>query len=109
MDAENAAVVTNIGYLVRMSAPPHDVVLSRRTIDETDHAILELLARRRAIVKDLFAKKRTLGLPLSDPEREAALLEERQAFGRTLGVPAELVEAIFRSILADSHKIDASS
>lgn len=107
MYAENAAGLPKLGYLAPMSAPP-EVVLSRRTIDEIDHALLELLARRRTIVRDLFAKKRALGLPLSDPEREAQLIEERRAHGATLGVPAEFVEVIFRSILADSHKIDAT-
>ena len=90
-----------------MIVPAPDVVSSRRTIDEIDHALVELLARRRAVVKDLFAKKRALGLPLRDPTREAELLEKRRNQALSLGVPPEFVEAIFRRVLEDSHTIDA--
>ncbi len=86
--------------------PPAEVALSRQTIDEIDHALIELLARRRAIVRDLFVKKRALGLPLVDPRRETELLDERRKYGRALGVSPELVEGIFRGILDDSHSID---
>lgn len=89
-----------------MAEPPHEVVSSRRIIDELDHSIIELLARRRAVVKDLFAKKRALGLPLVDPVREAEILVERGAYGRALGVSPEFVDAIFRKVLEDSHFLD---
>ncbi|HRI63808.1 MAG TPA: chorismate mutase [Polyangium sp.] len=91
-----------------MTEPAAEVVSSRRTIDEIDHALVELLARRRAVVKDLFAKKRVLGLPLIDPLREAALLEVRRGQAQSLGVPAEFVEDIFRRILEDSHGLDVA-
>jgi len=103
-----AAEHPDIGYLRPMAAPPHEVVLSRRTIDEIDHQIIELLARRREIVRELFTKKRALGLPLVDPTRESELLEERAAYARSLGFPPEIVEVVFREVLADSHTIDVA-
>jgi chorismate mutase len=109
MNMESAAPETNIGYRWLMAALPEEIVLSRRTIDELDHSIVELLARRRAIVKELFAKKRALGLPFVDPVREAELIAERSAYGRELGIPHEFVEAIFRKILEDSHTLDVAS
>jgi chorismate mutase / prephenate dehydrogenase len=67
-----------------------------------------LLARRRAVVKDLFAKKLALGLPLIDPSRESELFEVRRRQAQSLGVPPEFVEAIFRRILEDSHGLDGA-
>lgn len=90
-----------------MALPAPEVVSSRRTIDEIDQALVELLARRRAVVKELFAKKRALGLPLFDALREAELLEARRRQALSLGVAPEFVEAIFRRVLDDSHMIDA--
>ncbi|MRG92407.1 chorismate mutase [Polyangium spumosum] len=76
---------------------------TRTALDELDHELLDLVARRRALVSALFVKKRALGLPLVDPVREAELLAERRAYAERLGVPAELAGAIFRAILEDSH------
>lgn len=91
-----------------MAELPHEIVLSRQLIDELDHSILELLARRRVVVKELFAKKRALGLPLIDPTRESELIAERAAHGSALGVAPGFVEAIFRKILEDSHTLDVA-
>ncbi len=90
-----------------MSVTPVEVALARGIIDDIDHAIIELLARRRAVVKGLFAKKHALGLPVVDSAREAELVADRCAYGRSLGVSPEFVDAVFRKVLADSHAIDA--
>src|SRR3954463_9353932 len=86
-----------------MAEAPPDVALARAAIDEVDHALIELCARRRSIVLALFARKRELGLPLIDPAREADLIDDRRAFAARIGVPADLVERIFRALLDDSH------
>lgn len=86
-----------------MSAPPPEIQASRAAIDALDHALVELLARRRALVATIFEAKRALALPLVDPAREEALLEDRRAQAAALGVPPELAEAIFRLVLEDSH------
>ena len=101
--------MVNIGYRRRMAVPPVEVALSRGIIDDIDHAILELLARRRAVVKSLFAKKQALGVPLLDPKRESELIAERCAYARSLGVSPEFVEVIFRKVLDDSHAIDVAA
>jgi len=87
-----------------MSSVPPEIAAARASLDEIDHALLELVARRRSLVAALFETKRALGLPLVDPAREEALLAERRAFGEKLAVPPELVEQIFRAILEDSHR-----
>jgi chorismate mutase/prephenate dehydrogenase len=86
-----------------MTAPPGEVVAARVAIDEIDHAIVDLLARRRALVAELFSSKRALGLPLYDAARESALLEERRNYAERLGVPSKLVDVLFAAVLEDSH------
>lgn len=83
--------------------PPAEVNETRRALDELDHALLELVARRRALVGALFSKKRALGLPRVDPAREAELLADRRAYAERLDIPPELAEVIFRAILEDGH------
>ncbi len=89
-----------------MAVLPVEVALSRGIIDDIDHALLELLARRRAVVKSLFAKKKALGVPLVDLDRESEIIAERCAYARLLGVSPEFVEGIFRKVLEDSHSIE---
>ena len=45
----------------------------RREIDELDRQLFSLLARRMAVVRDIGGMKRSQGLPISDPVREALL------------------------------------
>jgi chorismate mutase-like protein len=86
------------------AAPPAVLASMRASIDAVDHALLELLARRRAIVAELFAHKQRLGLPLVDPAREAQLHAERAAFAEQHGVPAALAGRVMRAILDASHE-----
>lgn len=80
------------------------VLLEKRArIDALDRALLEIVARRRALVGELFEAKRRHNLPLIDPAREGALLTERRASAERLGVPPDLAERIFQAILDASH------
>jgi chorismate mutase / prephenate dehydrogenase len=87
-------------------APPAAPVLAsmRASIDAVDHALVELLARRRGLVVETFEHKQRLGLPLLDLGREAQLLAERAAFGWERGVPPDLVTRVMQAILHASHQ-----
>jgi chorismate mutase/prephenate dehydrogenase len=76
----------------------------RASIDELDHALVELLARRRALVAEVLAHKQRTGLPLLDPAREAHLLAERAAFAEAHGVPGDLAARVMTDILDSSHE-----
>ena len=84
-----------------MPEPP-TVASHRAAIDALDHALLELLVERRAVVGELFALKQREGLPLVDPDREAELLAERETYATARGLPAGLAGSLFRSVLAAS-------
>ncbi len=62
-------------------ADPGDPVVARlrAAIDSEDRAVLDALNRRIELVHELHRHKRNLGYPLSDPGREAAMLDELRA------------------------------
>ncbi|MEZ4300179.1 MAG: chorismate mutase [Polyangiaceae bacterium] len=84
-------------------APAGTLASMRAAIDAEDRALIELLARRRALVRELFEWKLRHGLPLIDPAREALLLADRAALAEERGLPASLVERVLRTILDASH------
>lgn len=75
----------------------------REKIDQVDHALLDLLAQRLALVAEVGKIKHQHGLPVYAPEREAAMIEARRQDADKLGVPADLVEDILRRIMRESY------
>lgn len=79
----------------------------RARIDATDRELLDVIARRMALVRDIGALKREQGLRIRDAAREAAILENRVATATALGLPAGDMESLFRVLLRSSR--DAQS
>ena len=52
----------------------------RREIDELDRQLFSLLARRMTIVREIGGVKRSQGLPVGDPVREALLKVKLKKF-----------------------------
>lgn len=88
-----------------MSRTDFDVYLSetRERLDTLDRALLQLLADRRAVVRELFQQKAAVHMPLIDPDREKALLAERATWGAALNLPTECVATVMEAILEMSH------
>jgi len=80
----------------------------RAQIDDLDHELVQLLARRMAVVSQLSAVKRNEGMRVRDPERERSLLEDRSQLGAALGLPRELVESLFRVVMRASREYQSS-
>jgi chorismate mutase len=74
-------------------------VNSRDQIDRIDDAIVDLLARRAAIVAELWERKRAAGVAIRDPERERAIVERLRARASAAGLDPEAVEGVFRGII----------
>ena len=47
----------------------------RHRIEEIDRAVLNLICRRTTLAGEIGRVKKRLGLPISDPSRETAILE----------------------------------
>jgi chorismate mutase/prephenate dehydrogenase len=89
------------------SSPPSLAALRAR-IDQLDHEIIELLARRMEVVSELSGVKRAEGLKVRDPERERVILEDRAQTGERRGLSRELIESTFRVIMRGSREHQAS-
>jgi chorismate mutase / prephenate dehydrogenase len=88
-----------------MVEPTYGVGAQRAAIDEVDGALLTLVAQRRCLVSELFRHKRSMGLPLIDPVREAELLTQWRATAQRVDVPQSLAEDLLRVLLEDSHAL----
>lgn len=87
-----------------------DVTLAalREDVERVDREIVSLLARRLRLARELGALKRAAGLPLLDPQREAAIVRRAAEAAATHGVPAEPVRAIFWQIIGLCRTAQAS-
>ena len=85
---------------------PIDVETARRTIDDVDREVLQLLARRFAAVRSIAAAKRDdTGRPFLDAERERRILERWVAEARTLDLPVPLAREVLREVLRYSRRV----
>ncbi|MBK9794962.1 MAG: prephenate dehydrogenase/arogenate dehydrogenase family protein [Holophagaceae bacterium] len=75
----------------------------RDHIDALDQELVALLARRTELVLRAGRAKAEMGLPIHDPEREAAQLQARREWAADSGLDAQGVEEVFRSVLRASR------
>jgi chorismate mutase / prephenate dehydrogenase len=89
-------------------ATPDALALLRGQIDQLDRQVLELLARRMDVVKQVASVKRAEGVQIRDFERERELLDERRRCAEQLGLPPGPVESIYRQIMLASRDYQAA-
>lgn len=71
----------------------------RAAIDATDEQVLELLAQRGRLVREIWKLKQQEGMERLDVARETAVLVRLSARGASLGLNPADVEHIWREIL----------
>lgn len=71
----------------------------RAALDGVDDALIAALACRAALVREIWARKDTHGLPRLDPARERALKDRLLRQAVELGLSAEAVEAILAHVV----------
>ncbi|WP_375751213.1 bifunctional chorismate mutase/prephenate dehydrogenase [Vibrio sp. HN007] len=81
----------------------------RDQIDEVDKQMVELLARRLALVEKVGEVKSEYGLPIYAPDREAAMLASRREEAAKKGVPPQLIEDILRRTMRESYASEKDS
>jgi chorismate mutase/prephenate dehydratase len=73
---------------------------ARRRIDTLDDEILDLLARRAGVARDIAEAKRAAAMPVfHDPERERRVLERLVEKGGAR-FPADAIRAVFREVMS---------
>lgn len=87
-----------------LGQPPPALQEVREHIDELDRELIALLQRRCELSARAGHAKRAVGAPVLDPGREAELIEKRGRWAEQGGLPADVVQAVFRQILAMSRR-----
>lgn len=77
-------------------------------IDALDRELLQLAARRMALVGEIAEYKRRHGVRIRDPRREREVLEDRVRRAEALGLPRDEIESIFRLLLRASRDHQAA-
>jgi chorismate mutase / prephenate dehydratase len=81
----------------------------RRTIDELDQQIIDSLARRHRIVREVFSAKITDTTRIRDLEREEQLLKRVRGMALESGLDPYFAEQLFRDIIYQSVRYQSHS
>jgi chorismate mutase-like protein len=77
----------------------------RRSIDEVDRKILELMVERARLVLAVGDYKRTRQMPVHDPERERRVLERLGSLA-TSPLDGESVQRVFQRIIEEMRSLE---
>lgn len=72
---------------------------TRAQLDVIDARLLSVLAERAEVVEELWAWKRSEGLPLTDPQREAEHIDQLVARAKCLGLDENATRAVLATII----------
>ena len=71
----------------------------RERIEALDRELVNRLAERVALAREIGALKRAVGLPTLDPSREAAVVRRACAMAREADLDAEAVRTVYWQII----------
>lgn len=80
----------------------------RSAIDRCDKQIVAALGHRMQAVRKIGKLKMNQAAPVHDPDRERRMMVQRGEWGRSLGLPQELVDESFSIILRHSATIQTA-
>lgn len=78
----------------------------RTKLDTVDQALIKVLKKRQAIVKQIGHVKKDLNLPPLDPKRWQQVLTTRRQWGSEMGLDPIFIEHIFETIHNYSLQIE---
>ncbi len=91
-----------------MADTPRPLPVVRAMIDALDRDLLQIMAKRMALVAEVAAYKRQFGLKIRDAGRERELLRDRHERAKELGLPSDEIESIFRLLMRSSRDHQAA-
>ena len=77
----------------------------RQQIEAVDRELVQLLAKRVGLSKEIGAMKKVAGLPTLDPAREAEVIRRAAALAREAGINDEKVRDIFWHVIGLSRSV----
>ncbi len=75
----------------------------RDEISQCDRELIETLARRRGLVREIGKVKAHMGFPVTDPRREAAVVRRAAEMARAAGLDEELIRNLIWKIMSSSR------
>lgn len=75
----------------------------RKDIDSTDDKIIELLAKRKDLIKKISEIKKELNKPVIDEEREQQVTERIKEKAKESGLDEKFVASLYDIILENSR------
>lgn len=87
---------------------PRPLPLLRSMIDTVDREVLQLLAQRAMLVREVAQYKREHRVPIRDASRERDILDDRMGRATALGLSADTVESLWRLLMWDSRDRQAA-
>lgn len=89
--------------VVRSGAPIEDELgLLRQQIDDCDHELLAVLARRMSVSREIGHFKKTHNLRVVQPARYQDVMKARLAEGAALGLPEDFTQRVIQAIHEES-------
>ena len=91
------------GLVIRSSAPVEDeLALLRQQIDDCDHELLAVLARRMSVSREIGKFKKSNNLRVMQPQRYQDMLKNRLAEGESLALDPDFVRRVMQAIHEES-------
>ena len=87
---------------------PRPLPVLRAMVDVLDRDLLQIVARRMALVGEIAAYKRQHSLRIRDAQREREILDDRCRRAEEMGLPRGEMESLFRVLMRASRDHQAS-
>lgn len=81
----------------------------RARIEHVDASLVALIAERQLLARAVGMHKRSCGLPVIDPAREAAVITRAGMLARDVGLPEDDMRALFRQLVALSRRAQSAT
>lgn len=81
----------------------------RARLDSLDRQLVHILAQRFEVGHEAAQLKRSLGIPVHDPEREERVISQACEWARSEGLPEAEVADLFRRLIAISRTAQLTS
>jgi chorismate mutase len=76
----------------------------REKIEDIDRTLIELMAERVRLAREVGVAKRAAGLPTLDPAREAAVIRQAAELARDAGLADDEIRHIFWQVIGLSRR-----
>ena len=96
------AYILNTLVLRDSNSTTESLGLLRQQIDRLDDELLEILAKRMRVARDIGRYKRENGMPVVQPGRYNSLMRNRVTVGEAMGMSTEFVGSVLAAIHEES-------